>query len=342
MLLIQKYHSIHEIEPEFIQNIEMLLQEEVANFDTLVQRHDRAPASDVFTYFLFFGPTQNAPVGIAQLSLKQIPWKKYLPWWRRLLFWRKEHLQWKHLTWQMGDGSHGLCIFDPRFARAGKEKIQELIKEYNARKDVMSQSLYTIKGLQDFDSVRDEDPKLVRESHVLEPLTKAQKSYKDYLESLGPEVRGQIKEGWKKLHKNLSIKLGEYLLPAETPANLPIEAELLKIWASWGAQVLTFEKDDSILGCLLLLKGNGGNVFFEPFVFEQEGTPLVSEELYTQYALLKFFEMQQARKCHLMKFGNKLVFDDRSDLTFFVEQGFKQKTITHTFYSRLKGLEAPL
>lgn len=41
MFIVQKFHSIHEIDPEFIQTVETLLQEEVASFDILVHNHDK-------------------------------------------------------------------------------------------------------------------------------------------------------------------------------------------------------------------------------------------------------------------------------------------------------------
>lgn len=342
MLIVQKFHSIHEIDPEFISNIETLLQEDVASFDTLVQRHDLAPTTDRFTYFLFFGPTQNAPIGFAQMCLREIPSKDFLPWHKKLKFWEKEHEHWKQITWQVGDGSAGMCVFDPRFARSGREKLVELIKDYEAREDIMAHNFFFLKGLQDFQSPWKETPCFTKESFVLEPLIKSAKSYQDYLKTLNPEVQSYVKNSWKELHGKGEIELGDYPTPKETPKTLPIPEEQLAIWEKWGAQVLTFEKDLKVLGCLLVLKGKNGNVFFEPFPFEPENEALVSDELYTQYALLKFFEMPEARKCHMMKFGAKLVFDNKDDLQFFKEQSFQSKTVTQYFFSRIPELKAPL
>lgn len=342
MLIVQKFHSIHEIDPEFIYNIENLLQEDVASFATLIQRHDDAPEGCVFTYFLFFGPTQNTPIGFAQLSLRPIPSSEVLPWYKKLAFWNKDRYHWKQITWEIGDGSSGLCVFDPRFSRSGKEKIQELIKDYEAREDILAQERYCLKGLQEFPTTWNTDNQWTKEIFVLEPLPKAFKSYQDYVGSLSPEVSKLIKSSWKELHKKSQIELGDYPSPLETPKTLPIPPAQLEVWAKWGAQVLTFEKDLKILGCLLVLKGKNGNVFFEPFPFEPEGQSLVSDELYTQYALLKFFEMPDARKCHLMKFGSKLVFEEKDDLNFFQSQGFQLKTVTRQFQSRLPELTRPL
>lgn len=340
MLLVQKFHSIHEIDQEFIPALENLLQEDVASFATLVQRHDDAPEGCVFTYFLFFGPTQNTPIGFAQLSLKPIP--DLLPWHKKLAFWKKDHLHWKQVTWQIGDGSSGLCVFDPKYARSGKEKVLELIKEYEQRHDILAEQVYCLKGLQDYPISWDAENKWSSEAYVLDPLPKAFKTYQDYLNSLESSVRANIKESWKDLHKKSQIDLGDYPSPLETPKTLPIPTAQLETWAKWGAQVLTFEKDLRVLGCLLVLKGKNGNIFFEPYPFEPETESLVSDELYTQYALIKFFEMPEARKCHLMKFGSKLVFEDKEDLKFFQSQGFQLKTVVRQFQSRLKELTRPV
>jgi hypothetical protein len=342
MLIVQKFHSIHEIDPEFIPNIELLLQEEIPHFDSLVAQHDQAPADEVFTYFLFFGPTQNTPIGMAQLSLKQIPSKKFLPWWKKLMFWKKDHLQWKQATWKVAYTGLGTGVFDQRFSRSGKEKIFQLINEYHSRPDVMANNFLSIKDVAEQQIPWKDASTWNKESYVLEPLSKSSKTYQDYLASLDPEIAKQIKTSWKDLHKNSEIKLGDYPSIADAPANLPIEASVLERWKKYGAAVLTFERDDSILGCLLFMSGKNGNVFFEPFLFEPDGDPVVDEELYTQYALLKFFEMPQAKKFHLMKFGQKLVFEDKSDMLFLQNQGFGTKTLSEQFYSRIKDLKRPL
>jgi hypothetical protein len=342
MLIVQKFHSIHEIDPEFIQNIEILLEEDVPSFQTLKDLHDNAPSADVFTYFLFFGPTQNAPIGFAQLCLRPIPYKAILPWFKKIVFWNKEHLHWKEASWQIGAGSCGLCVFDSKYARSGKEKLQELIREYENRDDIMAQVLFLQKGVQDFNMSWNVQTSSVKESYVLGPFQKSFKSYQNYIDSLNSEVQKVIKQSWRDLHNNAGIVLGDYPSLSELNLTLPISQGQTELWTKLGAQVLTFEKNSKILGCLLAVTGKNGNVFFEPLPFEPEGDALVSDDLYTQYALLKFFEMPQARKCHLIKFGARLIFDDPEDLKFFKEQGFEIKTLSRLFQSRLEGFSQPL
>lgn len=341
--MVQKFHSIHDIDSEFIPSLEILLQEDVPSFKNLIEKHDQAPAGDVFTYFLFFGPTQNTPIGFAQLCLHSLPGDDLITWKDKIFkFWKKEHLHWKQVTWKVGDGNSGLFVFDPRFSRSGKEKIQELIYEYESRPEIKSQELFFIKGLQDFQSGWSTDNKWSKDRFVLEPLIKSSKSYQDYLGSLHQDVSAQIKQGWKDLHQKSQVELGDYLSAKETPQTIPIDEKVLKLWEKLGVQILTFEKDLKVLGCLVVQRGKNGNIFFEPFPFETHDQAIVVDELYTQYALLKFFEMPDARKCHMLKFGTKLVFDEKEDLKFFQEQGFQFKTIIQSFSSKLSNVTKPL
>lgn len=342
MLIVQRYHSISEIDQEFISSIEHLLKEDIPHFQMLHFRHDDAPAFDVFTYFLFFGPTQNTPVGFAQVTLRQIPWRQYLPWWKRIFFfWRKDHLHWKQAIWKVADGAPGLYVFDPRYMRSGKEKIETLIKEYAAREDIMATHAFMLKGLQD-NSVNDLKPlKDTGEIHTLDSLPRSWKTYQDYLQSLTPEIRKQIMQGWKDLHGSNQVALGDYnsveeIKDIELPENV---SERLR---RWNSRVLTFEKEGKALGCISCIIGKEGNLFFEPFPFEAQETALVHDELYLQYALVKFFEVPEARRCHIMKNGEKLFFSNKEDLQFFRDQGFGPKTLTTQFSSQLPKLTSPV
>jgi hypothetical protein len=336
MLMVQTYHSIHEIDTEFVANLEVLLKTEVASFAQLVRSHDTAPEGDLFTYFLFFGPTQNTPVGIAQLTLRPVPWQNYLPWWRRwLFFWRRDHLHWKEAIWKVGDGSAGLAVFEPRFARPGKKKILEIIADYEQRPEIKASLLYEPQGVQEAPPLRAQDKRGTDKVFFLEPLARGPATYQEYLASLSPTVQAQIKEQWKALHKSGEVKLGDYASPAELKLPLPISVRD-------EAQVLTFEQDDRLLGCVLVEHGKDGNVFFEAQPFEPEEGSRVSDLLYTQYALLKFFELPAAQRCHLLRRGEKFHFESEEELGFFHEQGFGARTIERSFYSRLKGLDHPL
>jgi len=338
--MVQSFHSIHEIDPEFIPAIEHILQEEVPSFQVLVDRHDFAPESDVFTYFLFFGPTQNTPIGFAQVCIKSLNTKPLISFWHRIFkFWDKDHRHWKQVTIKVGDGNSGIFVFDPRFLKAGRDKFSRIIADYESREEIKAISLYTIKGIQDHKcSWQKSEHEQRHDRFVLEPLFKNTKSYQDYLKALDPQTSGIIKSSWKKLHQSDQVQLGDYPNALEAPKTLPVSQEIIEQWNRLNVQILTFEKDLEVLGCILIYQGKNGNYFFEPMPFETDEEAVVPDELYTQYAILKFYEMSSARKCHMMKFGAKLHFEDKEDLSFFQDQGFTSKTVQYSFTSRLTKL----
>jgi predicted RNA-binding protein with RPS1 domain len=118
------------------------------------------------------------------------------------------------------------------------------------RDDIKAEEVIGIKGLQDFNLAWETESNQSKESFVLEPLSKANKSYQDYFESLEPDMQLFIKKSWQEIHKKEQIQLGDYGNPLDTPKTFPVSSEKLEAWSKWGAQILTFEKDLKILGCL--------------------------------------------------------------------------------------------
>jgi hypothetical protein len=344
MLIVQEFNSLHEIDPEFIPALELLLKEEVPNFQFIERAQDGSPETDLFTYFLFFGPTQNTPIGFAQVCLRKIPADNYLSFWqklwRKICFWNKDHLHWKEAVWNVFGGNSGVCLFDAKFSRSGLEKMQELIHKYEGRSDILAHDIHLLKGIQNF-KLLNLSPIHSGSRFVLESLPKSSKSYQDYLGSLSKETGKEIKSEWKKLRDAGNVNVGDFPLPA-SEVNLPFSQDELSLWESWGGTVLTFEKDKKILGCILMVPGKDGNYFFEPFPLEPENDMTVSDHMYIQYALLKFYDVKEARRCHIFRSGGKLTFTDRKELDFFTHQGFQTKEISENFYSRLEGMTVPL
>ncbi len=91
-----------------------------------------------------------------------------------------------------------------------------------------------------------------------------------------------------------------------------------------------------------MVPGKDGNYFFEPFPFESAENATVNDQMYIQYALLKFHDVKEARRCHIMKSGTKLTFTDKKELEYFTLQGFQTKEVSEIFYSRLEGLTSPV
>ena len=73
MILTQKYHSLFDIDEEFISSIELLLEDEVVDFNWLLENEQNSSKDEFFTYYLFFGENKNATIGFS--SIKTIPIK---------------------------------------------------------------------------------------------------------------------------------------------------------------------------------------------------------------------------------------------------------------------------
>lgn len=343
MVLVQKFHSIHEIDPEFIPALEIVLQEEIPYFDKLVQQHDNAPTTDTFTYFLFFGNTQNTPIGFAQVKVTNLEKDDLIPWHEKIsnLF-KRGPKNWKQISWKVFDGAAGFGVFDPRFNRGCREKMNGLMRDYETRPEVMSEEIFSVKSSFDIRAPWINGLANKFEQYVLEPYVKAHKTYADYLASLTSETQKDIKAQWKEINQSGEIKLGDYPDISEAPKYLPLAQEKLDYWLVHGAQLLTFERDLEVLGCIVVLKGKNGNIFFESMPFESQNEMSVADDLYIQYALLKFFEMPEAKKAHILRNGEKLLFSHPEEMDYFIHQGFSVRTIEHHYFSRSPHLTKPI
>lgn len=338
--MVQQYHSIHEIDAEFIPSIEVLLEEEIPHFDVLVRRHDLAPEKEMFTYFLFFGSSHNMPVGIAHVGLKflDVDCRTFS---QKLKFWNKDHTHWKQLDWRLPGTSIGMGVFNQKAGVSSHKKILDILSDYLHREDIVAFNIFNAKNQPEVQLNLEPKHFMQKDHYHLLPLTKSVNSYQEYLASLEVESQKEIARQWKQLHKFHHIELGEYPI-ADAPTGLPFDSSTLEFWNSIGAQLLTFNKDGQILGCLLMIEGKNGNFFFEPFPFESAQEALVSDLLYIQYAIFKFFEFSHSRKCHILKGLEKLVFQEKEDLAFFADQGFSYKHMVQTFASKLEKLEQPV
>ncbi len=338
MLLTQKFHSLAEIDPEFVSSLELLLHEEWPDFQAWLENEKLSPAEDTYTYWLFFGPTQNAPVGVAQLCLKKLDGSLHQPWWKRAagVFGVKPD-DVRLAVWSLASGGDGPALFDPRFAKSGREKLIGLVKETGAREDVMAISValpsgWTAPPRPDWENM----PPERRESwQSLRPLERRHKTYQDYLAGLAPDAANEIQRRWKRLHKDSGVSLGDYATPAS-------RAELLKECPQAPADVidalpgglLTFQKNGELLGLVHYLEGQANTWFFEPLPLEAQGDETVEDQTYVQYAILKWHEMQGARKLVITRQARPLRLSGPDEALFFTSQGFPVREVEEIHWAR--------
>jgi hypothetical protein len=325
MLLTQKFHSLKEIDQEFIPALEALMHEHQKSFAQWLSWEEQTPEDITFCYWLFFGPTQNSPVGIAQVQFTKVDTQNHLPWWKQFQgFFDKKLSHWKKATWRLGSGLDGAALFDVRYQRSGKEKLNSILEEVFNRPDVIKVELELPSSIE---IVRPKWQEIYHESHdsylVLKAFNRDHKNYQDYLESLPSSISTQIKASWKELHKTNKITLGDYATIADRrelfdscPDFDPTELVPLD------GGILSFQKNQNVLGVVHYYLGNNETLFIEPITFEVAGEEIVPEELYIQYGLIKTHEMSAVKKVMILQNGAPLRLIDREQAEFFQDQGF--------------------
>lgn len=337
MLLTQKFHSLQEIDVEFVPALETLMSDHWVDFAAWKEAETKCPADETFCYWLFFGPTQNSPVGIAQVSYKKIDTAACLPWWKKITgVFDKSLNHWKLARWQLANGSDGPGLFDARFARSGREKLLELIKEIEQREDIMAMTVLSLEGSP---SYRPQWNEIFHQAQtqwgVLRPWVREHRAYQDYLAALPAEEAKKIQQSWKKLHRDSAVVLGDF-------PTLEGRREFLEqcpgldegLIAGFPGGLLTFQKDGKLLGFVHYRVGQNGALFVEPVPLEAQGEELVSDQLYVQYALLKSHEMENVRKVIVVRQGGLFRLQDDLEAQFFREQGFAIGTINEHDWSR--------
>jgi hypothetical protein len=337
MLLTQKFHSLNEIDPEFIPAIEILMHEHCVDFKAWKELEKESPVDETFSYWLFFGPTQNSPVGIAQVAFKKIDSAQYLPWWKKItgIFDRKLS-QWKLARWQLCDGADGSALFDQRFARTGKEKLNELFKELEVRDDVMAMSITSPQGT---NSYRPGWQQIHHENKsqwlALVPLERKSRDYQDYLSALSSEESKTIRDSWKKLHKDSLVIIGDYpTLESRHELYQDCSGSDQSTLDKFTGGLLTFQKGAQLLGVVHYQLGQQGTFFIEPMPFEPQGEEIVVDHLYVQYGILKAHEISAVRKIIVCRSGRPLRLENGNEAKFFLQQGFITKDIHDVGWSR--------
>lgn len=336
MLLTQKFHSLNEIDPEFITSLENLLHEEWPDFQCWKADEQNSPVHDTYTYWLFFGPTHNAPVGVTQLCLRKLNPEKSNVWWRKVgkVFGIKsaDH---RLAAWSLGSCTEGPALFDPRFSRSGREKFWELQKEVEARPEVIAESIILPQG---WGHPRPAWNEITHENREvwqgLRPMDKRHKLYQDYLGTLPLAQRTIIQNGWKKIH-DAKVKLGDFPTLASREDLLKECPDFdQKVFSDKHGGLLTFQKDNKLLGALHFQKGQQGTWFFEPIPLETQGSEVVDDQLYVQYALLKWHEISEARKLVVVRHNRPLRLTSAAEEQFFTSQGFATRSVEELTWAR--------
>lgn len=305
MLMTQKFNSVNEIDKEFIPSLETLLSNNIPSFEFIRNYEENAPEDITFAYYLFFGNQTNAPIGFAQLELKnekeikQSLFKKIL---------KKDPVQEqyeKSVKWNIPGSLTEGVVFEPRYLKHAKEATEKVFNELFEREDILSQELRYSQAYQELQNISEADTIIFNQSEVAESLIKNQPDYQSFIFSLPQETREDIKSAWKILQKELQLKMGDYQSFKESFAyktegakqykelkNNPVVKKYLN--DDCEAHFLTLESTEKIEALIIFSFGAAGNGFYE-IIFVNDHIPL---EIPHQLAIIKFYESHNCERLH--------------------------------------------
>ncbi len=319
MLLTQKFHSLNEIDPEFIAALGELTHDICPQFAHWRALEENAPTDDTFIYWLFFGPKQNTPVGVAQVCLRKSGLRPHWPWWKR---WRANK-KWRLATWGVCGEGHAPGVFAAPYAEEGRRKCLGLMAEVEKRPELVGEEVVlTPEWPRPPTPWEDVPHERARTWRTLSPYQREAADYQSYLAALSPGVSRDVQLAWKKIHKEAQVRLGDFPPGASRDdlwRDCP-EINRVLLDACPGG-LLTFQKDRALLGFIHYRQGHLGTWFFEPVPLETQGQELVPDQLYVQYALLKLHELPHARSLVLQRQGRQLRLERAEEEEFFAQQG---------------------
>ncbi len=320
MLLTQKFHSLNEIDPEFIAALGELTHDLCPQFAHWRALEEAAPKDDTFIYWLFFGPKQNTPVGVAQVSLRKSSVRPHWPWWKK---WRANK-NWRIATWGVCGEGHPPAVFAAAYEEEGHRKCLGLMAEVEKRPELVGEEVVLSpewpRPATPWEDVPHERSRTWR---ALRPFERQAPDYKTYLTSLAPAVARDALNAWKRVHKEAQVRLGDFP-PGAARDDLLLECTEINraLLNACPGGLLTFQQGNQLLGFIHYRQGHAGTWFFEPVPLETQGQETVPDQLYLQYALLKLHELRDARHLVLQRQTRHLRLDSAEEEEFFTQQGF--------------------
>ncbi len=304
MLITQKYNSANDIDPEFIPALEELLAEHVPCFQVIKNYEKVAKENINFTYYLFFGPSTNTPIGYAQAEIEIKPDRE--PSFFQKIFNKKSPINSgiSKLSWTSPGVYREGIIFSPQFIRYAGDKTSLILNEYFKREDVREQKIRFSESLSLANCFKDLKAKTTP-STSLGFLLKNKNSYQEFIEDLSFDLKKNIQADWKFIMKNLGLELKEYKSfkevfqyksdGASQYKELKRSPKVIDLaYIENECEFLTLESTNRVEAIVSFSIGKGKNAFYDILLVGDN----IPENIPLQMALMKFFENDDLHKLH--------------------------------------------
>lgn len=306
MLLTQFYNSIESIDAEFRDPLQDLLRNEINSFNQFELFEKEMDPNIRFIYHLFFGTKHNKPIGFLQLILSPIEQNsgRFL---FSNIFKHKQNDKSFVLEAKIPGINNVSYIFEPEYRDLGLKKIDEIINDLRNKRNIIAERW----------SHQDDNFYLKSEHFDFHQENKEIRSYifngcfpnySEYFKNLKQEDQREIKRLWaqiignpnynitehdnlKSVFRNKSNAISKYNEIKKDPA----------IINSNGQETiyLTFEKNDEIIGIILISAGSSGHYFCHFFTGLSDD--VIPTKVYLQYAIMRFLELDHKKYLHFSK-----------------------------------------
>lgn len=315
MIITQKYHSASDIDSEFIPSLEHLLSDCMPSFEWLKDHENNSAENIHFNYYLFFGDKHNAPIGFAQVAIEQD--KKKQP---NLFnkFKKKQDEKIKKANWLVPGSFQEAIVFEPRYKNMAIAKASNIFEEFLERKDIKGQTLRFGQAYSELPQKLHGHLKTSTERIIPDTLVKNQSGYKEYLDSLKPQLKQDIVNNWRSLHTQGFILDEDDIFKeifayknngAKVYKSLKSDTKIKK-YLKLNTTFYTLEKNKDLLGIVFLIKGVGHHYFYDFVNLSNE----MDNQILHQMAIMNFYEREDSDRLHLL-FAP-------SDHSYFTQVGF--------------------
>ncbi|MBT4790594.1 MAG: hypothetical protein HON90_03405, partial [Halobacteriovoraceae bacterium] len=162
-------------------------------------------------------------------------------------------------------------------------------------------------------------------------LLKNTDSYQSYLNKLEKNDQTKLKLAWKNVQQKLNYNIGDYENLKECFAyksNGAAQYKTIKkdekvlsyLQETAKTHFLTLETNDAVKALIIVIEGHAGNIFYDLLIT----CPNLTEEIYHQMSIMKFYEIASSKRLHFL--------GDINDTNSFKSQGFilKEKIQIHS------------
>lgn len=136
-MLVQMFHSINEVDLEFIPGIEDLLKEEMPDIDWIKSEEEQHQQNTTFNYYLFFANGKNSPIGIAraQINREQLGANNFFN------KFKNKKLTTQAVSWELPGTTRRGLIYNPIFESDILSKFKSIKAQVAKRENLISEAI---------------------------------------------------------------------------------------------------------------------------------------------------------------------------------------------------------